>query len=336
MPQALIIGAGDGLSASLARLLAREGYGVALAARTPARLAALAAECGAAGVNILGVQVFPGIEAVTDELVLSTPDTWEVPEIRELVARSGGRSVSAAPCTEAALTDQPTRYVQAARAILDRPTSFPEVVAALFDADVEATGAAQDVMDMSVGEVQVQIRRTAPFTATATEHARGTAMAELVSDVLGREPHPRPAVAIPASRRLGAGTGPEYVVQGHSVVATIDEVTVGVATVLPADPDDPDGPGVHPVELEVDPAWQRRGIGTRLLSDSARLATTLGAEAVLLTTRSDDQAVMPMVMASGLRARIRMAGDVLTVRIGVRDLRPLALRRPDHTGVTPS
>lgn len=289
----------------------------------PGALAALAAECGAAGVNILGVQVFPGVEAVTDELVLSTPDTWDEPDIGELVGRSGGRSVSAAPCTEAALTDQPTRYVQAARAILERPSSFPEVVAALFDADVGASGTAQDVMEMSVGEVQVQIRRTAPFTAT--EHARGMAMAELVSDVLGREPHPHPAVAIPESRRMGAGSGPEYVVEGHSVVATIDEVRVGVATVLPADPDEP---RVHAVELEVDPAWQRRGIGTRLLSDSARLATALGAEAVLLTTRSDDQAVMPMVMASGLRARIRMAGDVLTVRIGVRDLKPLALSAP--------
>ena len=33
MPKALIIGAGDGLSASMARLLAREGYAIALAAR---------------------------------------------------------------------------------------------------------------------------------------------------------------------------------------------------------------------------------------------------------------------------------------------------------------
>ncbi|MBL6457064.1 SDR family NAD(P)-dependent oxidoreductase [Belnapia sp. T6] len=48
MPKALIIGAGDGLSASLARLLAREGYAVALAARNTAKLAALAAETGAA------------------------------------------------------------------------------------------------------------------------------------------------------------------------------------------------------------------------------------------------------------------------------------------------
>lgn len=47
MPKALIIGAGDGLSASLARLLAREGYGVALAARNTGKLATLAAETGA-------------------------------------------------------------------------------------------------------------------------------------------------------------------------------------------------------------------------------------------------------------------------------------------------
>ncbi len=47
MPHALIVGAGDGLSASLARLLAREGYSLALAARNTAKLAALSAETGA-------------------------------------------------------------------------------------------------------------------------------------------------------------------------------------------------------------------------------------------------------------------------------------------------
>ncbi len=41
---ALIAGTGDGLSAALARLLSREGYSLALAARNPQKLAALAAE----------------------------------------------------------------------------------------------------------------------------------------------------------------------------------------------------------------------------------------------------------------------------------------------------
>ena len=44
MPKALIIGAGDGLSASLARRLAREGYAIALAARDIAKLDALVTE----------------------------------------------------------------------------------------------------------------------------------------------------------------------------------------------------------------------------------------------------------------------------------------------------
>ena len=44
---ALIVGAGSGLSASLARLLSREGMRVALAARNAAKLSALTAETGA-------------------------------------------------------------------------------------------------------------------------------------------------------------------------------------------------------------------------------------------------------------------------------------------------
>ena len=75
--------------------------------------------------------------------------------------------------------------------------------------------------------------------------------------------------------------------------------------------------------LRVDPAWQRRGIGTRLLVDAARLADSLGATEIVLTTRADNQAVLPMVLAAGLRGRIRMAADTLTVRVPVRSLRPL-------------
>jgi NAD(P)-dependent dehydrogenase (short-subunit alcohol dehydrogenase family) len=44
---ALIVGAGAGLSAALARLFSREGMKVALASRTPGKLAALCAETGA-------------------------------------------------------------------------------------------------------------------------------------------------------------------------------------------------------------------------------------------------------------------------------------------------
>ena len=152
----------------------------------PGSLAVLARNCGEAGVNILGLQIFPGIDAVTDELVLRTPSDWGLAEIAELVEESGGVSVSGAECTEQALVDQPTRYVQAARTILGQPARFPEIVAQLFDAEADPVESrlapVQDAMEMTVGDIGVQVRRTAPFTAT--EHARGAVLADLVSDVL--------------------------------------------------------------------------------------------------------------------------------------------------------
>ena len=282
----------------------------------PGTLAALADECGRAEVNILGLQVFPGGGQVTDELVLSTPDDWDDDRLVALLGSAGGQDVNAQRCTEDALSDQPTRYVQAARAVLAQPASFPDVVAHLFDADVAPASDVHDVMEMSVADVLVQIRRVAPFTAT--EHARGAAMAELVSDVLGRE---RPAFSPSGGRRMGSGATPTYAVRGSTVVAMADGTTVGLAVVHP--PED-DSAVVRTIDIDVDAAWQRRGIGTRLLGDSARLARRLGAEEVILTTAHDNRAVLPMVLAAGMRGRIRMAGETLTVRIAVRELKPLA------------
>jgi GNAT superfamily N-acetyltransferase len=282
----------------------------------PGSLAVLADECGRAGVNILGLQVFPGGGQVTDELVLSTPDDWDDDRLAALLGRAGGENVNAQRCTEEALSDQPTRYVQAARAVLAQPASFPDVVAHLFDADIAPAADVHDVMEMSVADVLVQIRRVAPFTAT--EHARGAAMAELVSDVLGRE---RPAFSPSGGRRMGSGATPTYAVRGSRVVAMADGTTVGLAVVHP--PED-ENDVVRTIDIDVDAAWQRRGIGTRLLGDSARLARRLGAEEVILTTAHDNRAVLPMVLAAGMRGRIRMAGETLTVRIAVRELKPLA------------
>jgi len=288
----------------------------------PGALASLAQRCGEAGVNILGMQVFPGVDAVTDELILRTPGGWSAPGLIELLGRAGGTDPVVLPCTEAALGDQPTRYVEAARQILASPMSFPEVVAGLFDAEAEPmAGEVHDTMEMTVSDVQVQVHRTAPFTAV--EHARGAALAVLVDEVLERS-REQAAYAGSGGRRMGGGASPDYVVDGETVRARVGDTVVGVAEVEPADGHDLDGWEVRPVSLRVDAAWQRRGIGTRLLIDAARLAHGLGAGEILLTTRADNQAVLPMVLAAGLRGRIRMAGDELTVRVPVRDLKPLA------------
>jgi GNAT superfamily N-acetyltransferase len=278
----------------------------------PGALALLAEQCGLADINILGLQIFPGVDAVTDELVLRAPDEWGPEQLVALLEASGGTAVKVLRCTEAALTDQPTRYVQAARAIVARPMSFPEVVARLFDAAAEPAGEgddADDVMELTLGDVQVQIRRATAFTAT--EHARGAAVAALVSDVLDRTPH---------DHAKAAGVRPEYVVAGDSVSAVVDGVTVGIATLH-----EESEPRTRPLTLRVERDWRRRGIGTRLLVDAGRLANQLGADEMVLATGSDNGAVLPMVLAAGLRGRIRLAGEELTVRVPVRDLRPLRL-----------
>ena len=56
----------------------------------PGALAVLATECGASEVNILGFQVFPGVDMVTDELVLDTPEAGANPTMAALVERSSG------------------------------------------------------------------------------------------------------------------------------------------------------------------------------------------------------------------------------------------------------
>lgn len=80
----------------------------------PGALATLAASCGEAGLNILGLQIFPDLGTVTDELVLSAPDSWTAREVAELVGGAGGDEVSVEPCTTHDLIDQPTRWLGAA------------------------------------------------------------------------------------------------------------------------------------------------------------------------------------------------------------------------------
>ena len=279
----------------------------------PGALATLAQECGVAGVNILAMQVFPGVEAVTDDFVLEVPPAWDAADVADLVERAGARAVVSHPCTEEALVDQPSRYVEAARTILAQPARFPEVVAALFDADAELgdSPASPDSMEMTVGDVSVQVHREAPFTAT--EHARAATMAGLVSDVLARDKAGVASTSV--GRRLGTGTTPDFVSTSHNVSADVEGTTVGRAVL-----GELVTPGCRRLVLEVDPAWRRRGIGSRLLLEGARAAARLGDDELMLMTNADNQAVLPMVLGSGLRGRIRMSGDVLSVRVPLRDL----------------
>lgn len=272
----------------------------------PGSLAAFALRCGAAGLNILGLQIFPGGEHVVDEFILETPSGWSPLEVRALAEAAGGTQVVVQTATKAALADQPTRYAEAARAIIARPMGYPEILAELFDAESEPAASVGDVLETVVADVVVQVYREAAFTVT--ERARGGALAALVNDVLGSRP------AAPTNYEAA---DPQYVAEDTAVRAWIGGSVVGSVIVEPRVAD-PDG-DVRPLRLSVEDAWQRRGIGRQLLIEGARLARRLGADEILLTTHSGNQAVLPMVLAAGVRGRIRMAGELLTVRVPVKE-----------------
>lgn len=279
----------------------------------PGRLSVVAHSCGEAGVNIVGMQVFPGIESVTDELVVESPDGWTEHDLRGLAETAGAEFIDAHRCQEGVLLDQATRHVEAARTILDDPARFPEIVARLLDAEADPIeGRPADTMDLVVGDVVVQVHRTTPFTAT--EHTRGASMAGLVTDVLRRDA----SYAVRVAPVPGAARAPELVTDGFVVKAVVGAAVVGRA-VLGEEAVD----GARHLELEVDPGWRRQGLGTRLLKESARLSAALGDDEMSLVTTADNRSVLPMVLGSGMRGRMRVSGAELHVRVPVRDFMPV-------------
>ena len=94
----------------------------------PGALALLATRCGEAGLNILGLQIFPDLGRVTDELVISAPEDWTAGAVAELVSGAGGDEVSVEPCTTHDLIDQPTRWLTAAQDVVADPAALPMVL----------------------------------------------------------------------------------------------------------------------------------------------------------------------------------------------------------------
>ncbi|MGA9745968.1 MAG: GNAT family N-acetyltransferase, partial [Nocardioides sp.] len=189
----------------------------------PGALAALARRCGESGVNVLGLQIFPGVDGVIDELVLKAPEGWTLSDVAELVEAAGGSRVSVGACTEHALVDGPTRYLHAVRRVTHGALLVAEALAGLLDAEADLTPSGsdarltpvQDSLEVEVAGHRVEVRRTTPFTAT--EHARATAFAEALADL-----HERGLV--PDQSRGQA-------VAGEPSVAPAGEVVVRAATV---------------------------------------------------------------------------------------------------------
>ncbi|MFL6108136.1 MAG: GNAT family N-acetyltransferase [Marmoricola sp.] len=161
---------------------------------TPGALALLAQQCGDAGVNILALQMYPELGAVTDDLVVETPDSWTAAAVVELVSGAGGDEVSVVPCATHDLVDQPTAWLRAAKVVLDEPDRLPAELTALLGARV---------------------------SWSATEQVRATALTELADRA-------RPAAGSPPTSAAGSAVV-EYTVEDGAVLARIGVHVVGAA-----------------------------------------------------------------------------------------------------------
>lgn len=161
---------------------------------TPGALALLAKHCGDAGVNILALQIYPELGAVTDDLVVETPDAWTAAAVVELVSGAGGDEVSVVPCATHDLVDQPTAWLRAAKAVLESPDSLPAELTALLGARV---------------------------SWSATEQVRAAALTELAERA-------RTAADLPPSSAAGTAVV-EYALTEESVQAKIGAYVVGAA-----------------------------------------------------------------------------------------------------------
>jgi GNAT superfamily N-acetyltransferase len=326
----------------------------------PGSLATLARHCGEQGVNILGLQIFPGVDGVTDELVLRAPETWGLGDVAELIEGAGGTGVTVGSCTEHALVDGPIQYLHGLRRLAHDPRSLAEVLGRLLDAAPVAAfdgdiSQVQDTLTVAVGPQRVVLRRTAPFTAT--EHARAVAFAEVAEELMSPEPASGRAPAAPtltaSSRpavRLATFEDTAALVRMHGRCsadaiyrryaaplthiddrfarrlllagngALVAEVDGEVVGVASVSTCES---AVAEVSLLVEDGWQRQGLGSRLLTGAARLARGRGASEVVLRSSIHNPALMSLAFASGLRARIRLDGDTVVVTVGVDGLKPL-------------
>lgn len=324
----------------------------------PGALARLARSCGEREVNILALQIFPGVEGVTDELVLSVPRHWGERDVAELVAQAGGTASSVGTCTEQALVDGPTRFLDAVRRVAHAPEDVAQVLARLLDAEpVGETGAVragEDTLTVRCGGRTVAVRRATPFTAT--EHARAHAFAAAVTEVVmavdaaaGLEPGEvgdgqdvllRVATAADAGAvsALHARSSAETVRRAHgaplarvdarlarrllvggagALVAVRDDRVVGLASLGTA------VDGSCDLTLLVEDSWHKRGLGTRLLAGATSLAAAAGATELVLRGPAQSPAAVALAFGSGLRARMRLVGDELEVRVSTRGARGL-------------
>jgi GNAT superfamily N-acetyltransferase len=277
----------------------------------PGALARLAETCGESGVNVLGLEVLPDVDVVTDELVLAVPAAWDVPAVVRLIEDSGARPALVGPAPASALTDQVVRHLHGVARLLAGTDTIAHVVADLLDARLGSSPAAPDArragrhhLELSVGGETIGLVREAPFTPG--ERARAEAvvdLAERLAESAGSEDSEPESSAPPEP--------PELRRHADVVVAEVDNRKVGEARLTQS--------GVHcGVRVYVHPAWRRRGIGGQLLREVAAMAVDRGITELDVRLDAHDLAGLRLVLASGLCGSISCDGEETRTRLVLR------------------
>ena len=270
----------------------------------PGALARLAETCAARDVNVLGLEVLPDVETVTDELVLAVPSSWGFTEVVGLVVDSGATPALVGHAPESTLTDQVVRHLQGIAQLAGRPEATARVVAELLEARPVGDPAAGDGrraeqhhLELSVAGETIGLVREAPFTPG--ERARADAVVDLAERLAesATPADPEPQSAAPGLRR-----------HADVVVAEVDDRKVGEARLTES------GAG-RGVRVYVHPAWRRRGIGGQLLREAAAMAVDRGITELDVRLDAHDLAGLRLVLASGLCGSISCDGEETRTRL---------------------
>lgn len=307
----------------------------------PGILAQIAAACGGANINIIGMQVFPSHDEVTDEFIVTAPSGLTDVEIAQVFSQAGGKSVAVTRIEDEAVTDTPTRYLRGVHQILEEGRDIEGVLRELLDTappDV-ADYAGHDVLDLTRRNGStLRISRAVPFTPI--ERARAQALLSLVSDAGHDVPlispssnYPLPIVRvatladIDAVAALHARSSVKTLYNRYQIPLRMPMTTRmarrlvlpddGIALVVQIGLDlvghgilEPDADR-WTFQLIIEDAWQARGLGSMLIKQAAGRAKGLGADHLTFITVGSNDTLLRAVGSAGFVARVeRHDGNV--------------------------
>ncbi len=200
----------------------------------PGSLARLASRCGDAEVNILGLQIFPDLGRVTDELVVDVPDGWTAGAVAELVSGAGGDEVSVGPCTTHDLIDQPLRWLNAAQDVVADPGVLHERLEALLGPHPEKWSVSEHSRAAALTALAETVGRETAGPDAVVEYAETSSglVARIGDHVVGRAAFAQPpggeltVEVAPGWRRLGIGTQLLTRAASQAAAAGQDEVVL--------------------------------------------------------------------------------------------------------------